>query len=59
MRVAAASIAVIPAEAIPFLVVGVMVAGVAQELHEARESVRDLDEFSAGLVWSMKSLGMW
>ena len=48
-RVAAASVAAIPAEAIPFLGVGVLVAGTAYELYEACESMRDLDEFYAGL----------
>jgi hypothetical protein len=48
-RVAAASVASIPAEAIPFLGVGLMVAGTAYELYEACESMRDLDELYAGL----------
>ena len=48
-RVAAASVAAIPAEAIPFLGVGVLVAGTAYELYEACESMKDLDELYAGL----------
>ncbi len=46
-RVAAASVAAIPAEAIPFLDVGVLVAGTAYELYEACESMKDLDELYA------------
>ncbi len=48
-RVAVASIAAIPAEAIPFLGVGILMAGTAYELYEACESLRDLDELYAGL----------
>lgn len=48
-RVAAASVAAIPAEAIPFLGVGVLLAGTAYELYEACESMKDLDELYAGL----------
>lgn len=48
-RVAAASIASVPAEAIPFLGVGVLVAGTAYELYEACESMKDLGELYAGL----------
>lgn len=48
-RVAAASVAAIPAEAVPFLGIGVLVAGTAYELYEACESMRDLDELYAGL----------
>ena len=48
-RVAAASVAAIPAEAIPFLGVGVLVAGTAYDLYEACESMKDLDELYAGL----------
>ena len=48
-RVAAASVAAIPGEAIPFLGVGVLVAGTAYELHEACESIKDLDELYTGL----------
>ena len=39
-RVAAASVAAIPAETIPFLGVGVLVAGTAYELYEACESMK-------------------
>ena len=48
-RVAAASVAAIPAEAIPLLGVGLLVAGTAYELYEACESMKDLDELYAGL----------
>ena len=48
-RVAAASVATIPAEAVPFLGVGVLVAGTAYELYEACESLRDLDELYVSL----------
>ena len=48
-RVAAASVAAIPGEAIPFLGVGILVAGTAYELYEACESMKDLDELYAGL----------
>ena len=48
-RVAAASVAAIPGEAIPFLGVGILIAGTAYELYEACESMKDLDEIYAGL----------
>ena len=48
-RVAAASVAAIPGEAIPLLGVGILVAGSAYELYEACESMKDLDELYAGL----------
>ena len=48
-RVAAASVAAIPGEAIPLLGIGILVAGTAYELYEACESMRDLEEFYAGL----------
>ena len=48
-RVAAASVAAIPGEAIPLLGVGIPVAGTAYDLYEACESMRDLDELYAGL----------
>jgi len=48
-RVAAASVAAIPGEAIPFLGIGILVAGTAYELYEACESMKDLDELYAGL----------
>lgn len=48
-RVAATSIASIPAEAVPFLGAGVLVAGTAYELYEACESMKDLVELYAGL----------
>jgi hypothetical protein len=48
-RVAAASVAAIPGEAIPLLGVGILVAGTAYELYQACESMKDLDELYAGL----------
>ena len=48
-RVAAASLASIPGEAIPFLGFGILVAGTAYELYEACKSMKDLDELYAGL----------
>ncbi|MGI9569436.1 MAG: hypothetical protein ACR2PH_06800 [Desulfobulbia bacterium] len=48
-RVAAASVAAIPGEAIPFLGFGILMAGTAYELYEACESMKDLDELYAGL----------
>lgn len=47
--VAAASAAAIPGEAIPLLGFGILVAGTAYELHEACDSMKDLDELYAGL----------
>ena len=43
-RVAVKSIAAIPAEAIPFLGVAVLIADTGYELYAARETTRDLDE---------------
>lgn len=43
-RVAAKSIAAIPAEAIPFLGVAVLIADTGYELYAACETMRDLDE---------------
>jgi hypothetical protein len=43
-RVAAKSIAAIPAESIPFIGVAVLIADTGYELYEACETVRDLDE---------------
>jgi hypothetical protein len=43
-RVAAKSIAAIPAESIPFIGVAVLIADTGYELYEACESIRDLDE---------------
>ena len=43
-RVAAKSIAAIPAEAIPFLGVAVLIADTGYELYAACETVRDLDQ---------------
>jgi len=48
-RVAAASVAAIPGEAIPFLGVGILVGGTDFELYEACESMKDLDDLYAGL----------
>ena len=49
MRVASASVAAIPGEAIPFLGVGIPVAGTPYELDEAGESMKDLNALYAGL----------
>jgi hypothetical protein len=43
-RVAAKSIAAIPAESIPFIGVAVLIADTGYELYAACESIRDLDE---------------
>ena len=43
-RVAATSIAAIPAESIPFLGVSVLIAGTSYELYEACQSIKDLDQ---------------
>ncbi len=43
-RVTAVSDAAIPGEAIPFLGVGILLAGTAYELHEACVNMKDLDE---------------
>jgi hypothetical protein len=43
-RVAAKSIAAIPAESIPFIGVGVLIADTGYELYAACETVRDLDQ---------------
>ena len=48
-RVAAASVVAIPAEAIPVLGVGVLVAGTAYKLYEACESMLDLEDLCADL----------
>ena len=48
-RVAAASVAAIPAESLPILGISVLVAGTAYELYEACESIKDLDELYTGL----------
>ncbi len=48
-RVAAASIATLPAEALPLIGISVILAGTAYELYEACESMRDLEELYAGL----------
>ena len=48
-RVAPASVAAIPGEAIPFPGAVVLVAGTAYELYEACEAMKDLDELYAGL----------
>jgi hypothetical protein len=42
-RVAAKSIAAIPAESLPFIGVAVLIADTGYELYAARETVRDLD----------------
>jgi len=43
-RVAATSIAAIPAESIPFLGVSLLIAGTGYELYEACQSIKDLDQ---------------
>jgi hypothetical protein len=43
-RIAAASLAAIPAESIPFIGVSVLIAGTAYELYAACESLRDLEQ---------------
>ncbi len=48
-RVAAKSIAAIPAESIPFLGIAVLIADTGYELYAACETMRDLDELYAGL----------
>ena len=48
-RVAAKSIAAIPAESIPFIGVGVLIADTGYELYSACESMRDLDELYSSL----------
>ena len=48
-RVAAKSIAAIPAESIPFIGVAVIIADTSYELYAACETVRDLDQLYADL----------
>jgi hypothetical protein len=48
-RVAAKSIAAIPAESIPFIGVAVLIADTGYALYEACESIRDLDELYADM----------
>ena len=48
-RVAAKSIAAIPAESIPFLGVAVLIADTGYELYAACETVRDLDQLYSDL----------
>ena len=48
-RVAAKSLAAIPAESIPFIGVGVLIADTGYELYAACESMRDLDELYSSL----------
>jgi hypothetical protein len=48
-RVAAASVAAIPGEAIPFLGVTLLIAGTSYELYEACNSLKDLDELYTGM----------
>ncbi len=43
-RVAATSIAAIPAESIPFIGVSLLIAGTGYELYEACQSIKDLDK---------------
>jgi hypothetical protein len=53
-RVAAKSIAAIPAESIPFIGVAVLIADTGYELHAACESVRDLDQLYLDLDLGME-----
>jgi uncharacterized membrane protein YbhN (UPF0104 family) len=46
-RLAAASLAAIPAESIPFIGVSVLIAGTAYEIYAACESLRDLEQLYA------------
>jgi hypothetical protein len=48
-RVAAKSIAAIPAESIPFIGVAVLIADTGYELYAACETVRDLDQLYSDL----------
>ncbi len=48
-RVAAKSIAAIPAESIPFIGIGVLIADTSYELYAACETIRDLDQLYADL----------
>ena len=48
-RVAAKSIAAIPAESIPFIGVGILIADTGYELHAACETVKDLDPLYSDL----------
>jgi hypothetical protein len=48
-RVAAASVAAIPGEAIPFIGLSVLIAGTLYELHAACDSMNDLDELYSDL----------
>jgi hypothetical protein len=48
-RVAAASIATLPAEALPLIGISVLIAGTAYELYAACESMRDLNALYTGL----------
>jgi hypothetical protein len=52
-RLAAKSIAAIPAESIPFIGVGVLIADTGYELYAACESLRDLDQLY--VEWDMKT----
>jgi hypothetical protein len=59
-RVAAKSIAAIPAESIPFIGVAVLIADTGYELHAACETVRDLDQLylDLDLGWRVRFRGM-
>lgn len=54
-RVAAKSIAAIPAEAIPFLGIAVLIADTGYELYAACETMRDLDELYSELNMSQET----
>jgi hypothetical protein len=56
-RVAAKSIAAIPAESIPFLGVAVLIADTSYELYAACETVTDLDQLYADLGIESESTG--
>jgi hypothetical protein len=49
-RIAAASLAAIPAESIPFIGVSVLIAGTAYELYAACESLQDLEQLYAEMA---------
>ena len=55
-RVAAKSIAAIPAESIPFIGVAVLIADTGYELYAACETVRDLDQLYADLGMAYETL---
>jgi hypothetical protein len=56
-RVAAKSIAAIPAESIPFIGVAVLIADTGYELYAACESIRDLDQLYSDMGMADESPG--